>query len=63
MPLPGFTSINCRTDAYGDLYELWNDNRIEMYKRGITTFTGFVIMLVYSGAVAEGLKMPARDGT
>ena len=62
MPISGFVSINCRTDTYENIYRLWDDNRLEMHKRGITTFSGFLIMLVYSGAAAEGLETPARSG-
>ena len=54
----GNRSVSCRDEVYGELYGIWVKNRNGLMRGGITSFSGFVNMLIHSGAKQEGLELP-----
>ena len=47
MPRTGYKSITVKEEDFKFFKELWNDQKNELRKIGITTFSGFVTKLLY----------------
>ena len=58
MPYKGFKSITVREEVYDYFWRLWQENREEYRRRGITSFSGFVTKLLY-----EMIERFEREGS
>jgi len=47
MPRKGFKSITVKEEVYDYFWDLWQKNKEEYRKQGITSFSGFVTKLLY----------------
>jgi len=47
MPRKGFKTITVREEVYNYFWDLWQKNKEEYRKQGITSFSGFVTKLLY----------------
>ncbi|MHA1303464.1 MAG: hypothetical protein ACTSPI_07165 [Candidatus Heimdallarchaeaceae archaeon] len=56
MPRKGFRSITVREEIYEDLMQQYTENREELLKEGITSFSGYVTRFLY-----DALERAARQ--
>ena len=47
MPRKGWKSITVKEEVYDYFWDLWQKNKEEYRKKGITSFSGFVTKLLY----------------
>ena len=47
MPRKGFRSITVREEIYEDLMQQYTENKEELLKEGITSFSGYVTRFLY----------------
>ncbi len=47
MPRKGFRSITVREEIYDELMQQYTENREELLKQGITSFSGYVTRFLY----------------
>ena len=47
MPRKGFRSITVREEIYEELMQQYTENREELLKQGITSFSGYVTRFLY----------------
>lgn len=57
MPPPGFGSITMPQDIIDYFREEWEQQKGELRKKGVTTFTGFLTMMLY-----EYIEQRKRNG-
>ncbi|RJS93668.1 hypothetical protein CW705_01450 [Candidatus Bathyarchaeota archaeon] len=59
MPRKGFKSITVREEVYNYFWDLWQRNKEEYRKQGITSFSGFVTKLLYEMIEKEKKRLEA----
>lgn len=47
MPREGFKSITVREEIYAELMRHYEENREELLKQGVTSFSGYVTRFLY----------------
>jgi hypothetical protein len=47
MPRKGFRSITVREEIYDELMQQYKENREELLKQGVTSFSGYVTRFLY----------------
>ena len=47
MPRKGFRSITVREEIYAELMRQYEENREELLKQGVTSFSGYVTRFLY----------------
>lgn len=47
MPRKGFRSITVREEIYNELMQQYEENKEELLKQGITSFSGYVTRFLY----------------
>jgi len=47
MPRKGFRSITVREEVYRELMQQYEENREELLKQGVTSFSGYVTRFLY----------------
>ena len=47
MPRKGFRSITVREEVYRELMQQYEENREEILKQGVTSFSGYVTRFLY----------------
>jgi len=47
MPRKGFRSITVREEIYRELMQQYEENREELLKQGVTSFSGYVTRFLY----------------
>ena len=47
MPRTGYKSITVKDSDYEFFKNLWETNKLEYRKKGITTFSGFITSILY----------------
>lgn len=47
MPRGGYKSVAIKEDEYNFFKNIWESNEPEYRRKGITTFSGFVLLLLY----------------
>jgi len=65
MPRKGFKSITVKEEVYDYFWDLWQRNKEEYRKQGITSFSGFVTKLLYEmiGKEKERLKKEREESS
>jgi len=58
MPRKGWKSITVKDEIYEHFWSLWKKNEGEYRKQGITSFSGFVTMLLYKMIQEEESRSP-----
>ena len=53
MPYKGFKSITMREEDYDHFMELWENQKDELMKKGIRSFSAFVTRLLYEAIERE----------
>lgn len=53
MPRKGFRSITVREEVYEELMRQYEENREELLRQGVTSFSGYVTRFLY-GALGRG---------
>lgn len=55
MPRKGFKSITVREEIYTELMRQYEENREELLKQGVTSFSGYVTRFLYD-ALEQGSR-------
>jgi len=60
MPYKGYKSITVKEEVYDKLWAIWEENREEYLRQGITSFSGFVTRYLYELAEREERRTQRR---
>jgi len=63
MPRKGFKSITVKEEVYDYFWDLWQRNKEEYRKQGITSFSGFVTKLLYEMIEKEKKRLKEQESS